>query len=320
MRRFVFLIACTIACTAAVASTGCRRRAAPPEPVEPVVVKAIDVRCPDLLLETREGGLDPDRWVAPTESERRALREAIGALLTGRSIEEARAHAKQASFEIVALPDEDALLVREAGKRRGGGAYVVRPKAENRLYVQAPHTFHDEGTLPLACELFARGRAAALFINTAHRYKAAAQTPGGSWPADVAHNRESLFHAATEALVRAPLPGGPRGVRVVQVHGFGEREGTGAIVISGGVRQANHPTVGRIASALSRVIDGGVLRFPDDHPELGATTNVQGSIVRESGGQFLHLEMAAPLRRALLSDPTYRASVLAALADAMEGA
>ncbi|MBI2392471.1 MAG: hypothetical protein HYV09_23000 [Deltaproteobacteria bacterium] len=316
MRRFVVLLACSVA----VSASGCRRRAAPPPQVEPVVVKAIDVRCPALLLEAREGGLDADRYVSPTEAERRGLREAISALLAGRSIEEARAHANHASFEIVPLPEDDALLLRESGKRRGGGAYLVRPESKNRLYVQAPHTFHDEGTLPLACELFARGRAAALFINTAHRYRAAAQTPGGNWPADVAHNRESLFQAATEAIVRAPLPGGPRAARVVQVHGFGEREGNGAIVISGGVRQANHPTVGRIASALSRVIDGGVLRFPDDHPELGATTNVQGAIVRESGGQFLHLEMAAPLRRALLSDPTYRASVLAALADAMEGA
>ena len=71
---------------------------------------------------------------------------------------------------------------------------------------------------------------------------------------------------------------------------------------------------------MSRVIDGGVMRFPDDHNELGATTNVQGAIVRDSGGQFLHIEMAATLRRDLLGNATVRANVLATLADAMEGA
>jgi hypothetical protein len=79
------------------------------------------------------------------------------------------------------------------------------------------------------------------------------------------------------------------------------------------------PIVTRVHTALKGVVNG-VARFPEESSELGATTNVQGVIVREAGGQFLHVEMAAPLRRDLLSNPTLRASVLSSLADALEGA
>jgi hypothetical protein len=299
---------------------GCKRKTVdtPTAKVEGRAVKALDVQCPAVLDATREGGLDEGRYVVPTEAERRAIREAVSLLLNGGADALAKANdvARAASFEAVEVREHGAVLLRETGNKRGGGAYLIRPGTQAKLFVQAPHTFYDEGTLPLGCELFSRSRAGALFINTSHRYKSAAPLPGGHYPADVAHARDSLFQAATEGLLRArPKP------TVVQVHGFGERENaTGAIVLSAGLRTPGHPMVSRVALALSRVIDGGVLRYPEDHNELGATTNVQGAIVRESGGQFLHIEMAAPLRRDLLGNPTVRANVMATLADAMEGA
>ncbi len=309
----------TLAVAASVAAVGCKRKPVlGTARVEVRAVKALDVTCPLVLDATREGGLDEGRYVVPTEAERRAIREAVSLLLDGGAETRSRARdvARAASYEIVDVPEKGAVLLREAGKKRGGGAYLIRPGTAAKVYIQAPHTFYDEGTLPLACELFERAHGGALFINTAHRYKSAAQLPGGHYPADVAHARDSLFQAATEGLLRAR----PKST-VVQVHGFGERESaTGAVVLSAGVRTPGHPVVARVALALSRVIDGGVLRFPDDHSELGATTNVQGAIVRESGGQFLHIEMAAPLRRDLLGNPTVRANVMATLADAMEGA
>lgn len=300
---------------------GCKRTPAPTAKVEERVVKAIDGRCPTALDGTREGGLDPDRYVVPTEAERHAIRDAVAILVEGAPDAVARASvaAKPASFEIVDVPEQGAVLLRESRTKRGGGAYLIRVGSKAHVFIQAPHTFYDEGTLPLGCELFERSRAGAFFINTSHRYKSAKQTAGGHFPADVAHAKDSLFQAATEGLLKAKSK--PAKIVVVQVHGFGEREaGNGAMVLSAGVRTPGHPVVARVALALSRVIDGGVLRFPEDHNELGATTNVQGAIVRESGGQFLHIEMGAPLRRDLLGNPTVRANVLATLADAMEGA
>jgi hypothetical protein len=59
---------------------------------------------------------------------------------------------------------------------------------------------------------------------------------------------------------------------------------------------------------------GKVERFPDESSELGATTNVQGALVRKSGGRFLHVEMSSDLRKKLLADGELRARYLEALA------
>ena len=87
--------------------------------------------------------------------------------------------------------------------------------------------------------------------------------------------------------------------------------------------QEPHPARGRATVSLPELRRGQVavcLATLMGRVPYGATTNVQGAIVREAGGQFLHVELAAPLRRALLDDATLRASFLATLADALEGA
>jgi hypothetical protein len=272
-----------------------------------------DIRCPGALLATREGGTDPDRYVQPSDVEREALRDGIATLTStdpsAATIAAASPSLAKAGYEAVPIEGTTSVLVRESGKKKGGGAYLVRPGGASKIVVQAPHTFFDEGTLPLACELFERTQAVALFIDTAHRYKAAPDAG-----ADVAHVSDSSFQSATQGLLRSR----PKAI-VVQLHGFAEREGGAAIVLSGGVKTMGVPLVTRVHTALKGVVNG-VARFPEESNELGATTNVQGVIVREAGGQFLHVEMAAPLRRDLLSNPTLRASVLSSLADALEGA
>jgi len=276
-----------------------------------------DARCPPSLIATRKGGSDPDRYVAPTDAERAALRDAIATLVRGGDGARARAakSAANAGFELADVPEiEGAVLVREvASRRRGGGAYVVRdPARMPDTLVQAPHTFFDEGTLALACELFHRTGARALFIDTAHRYKAALPDAHGEHPADVAHNAASLFQAATEgALSASPA------ATVVQLHGFAKRPGSTVIVSSGEKR--SDPLVARAAASLGRALGSGVKRYPDDAGELGATTNVQGAIVRQAGGRFLHVELDADLRRDLAGDASRRAAVLGAIAEALEG-
>lgn len=217
-------------------------------------------------------------------------------------------------FEIAPLEGwSDTVLLREAGdERRGGGAYVVRKGGASSLIVQAPHTFYDEGTFPLACELFHRTRARALFINTVHRYRGAAAGPDGKHPSDVAHAADSMFQALTEAAVDA-LPK----LVVVQLHGFAEREIPARAVVSAGTRRPGAGVVARGARALEDVVGPRVLRFPEDTGELGATTNVQGAIVRRAGGLFLHVEMAEGLRRDLLRDASLRGRALDAIGNSV---
>lgn len=288
---------------------------APPEVPMPKPPAFLD--CPAALVATRRGGSDADRYVVPTDAEREAFRDLVARIVgsgpTGRSA--AATLATSIGFEIVDVAEvPGAVLVRELpSKRRGGGAYILRLESASKLFVQAPHTFFDEGTLPLACELFARADARALFIDTAHRYKAADADEKGDHPADVAHAASSLFQAATEGALRAA----PQAT-VVQLHGFAARDAGTTVVVSGGERAPGNALVTRVAQALSGATQG-VRRFPEDTGELGATTNVQGAAVRKAGGQFLHVEMQSGLRRSMLSDAEMRGRFLGALAAAVGG-
>jgi hypothetical protein len=251
----------------------------------------------------------------PSDADRASIRAAAAAVLAAGDMATAAAHADTAGFELVAGAVEPrAVLLREQpAARRGGGAYVFRPGLDARLVVQAPHTFFDEGTLALACELFARAPVRALYVETAHRYRAADPTPDGAHPADVAHAPDSLFLAATEGLAAAL----PRAT-VVQLHGYADRDDGALAVVSAGERRPAPSFVTAVAAGLAAAVSGRVALFPDDTDELGATTNVQGPVVRGAGGRFVHVEMSAALRRALLADASLRNrffdALLAALA------
>ncbi len=260
--------------------------------------------CPPLLEETRQGGTRLGAYVEPSDDDRRAARAAAPKLL-------ANGGADLASFGFEEVPLEAwpgaALLREKPDRRRGGGAYVFRRGSTSTVVVMAPHTFFDEGTLPLACELFQRTHARALFVNTTHRYKSSPAGPDGKHPSDVAHAPTSIFQAMAEGVVEA-IPH----VTVVQLHGFANHEVAAKAVVSSGEKRVT-PLVARAAAALAAATGGAIAKYPDDTNELGATTNVQGAVVRRAGGRFLHVEMEDGLRRDLLADAALRAKVLNAL-------
>jgi hypothetical protein len=274
--------------------------------------------CPPQLTAARQGGSDADRYVVPSEAERAVLRQAISKLLAGGvgARAEASRIAAPIDFEIADVPDfGDTVLLRErASRRRGGGAYLFRTGtgAAAHPIVQAPHTFFDEGTLPLACELFERSGAQALFIETAHRYNAAGDDDAGRHPADVAHAADSFFHAATTAVLDAQPS-----ATVVQLHGFARRADGMRAVVSNGTRASDEPLVDRVAAALGSVVGSGIKTYPRDTKELGATQNVQGIAVRRAGGHFVHIELDATLRKDLADDAQLRSRAFGALAVAL---
>jgi len=203
------------------------------------------------------------------------------------------------------------VLLEDPARRRGAGAYLFRlgPPQPEEILLQAPHADYDVGTGDISAQLFFApppGNAPrALFLNTIHRYQV---TPGqrerrpGS-PADVAHNPDHLYAHATEAALTA----GP--MLVVQVHGFGTRSdddgddddvpaGT-TMIVSAGRETGSTPRSNAVAAALRRRFGDGVRRFPEDVSVLGATTNVQGRAARSRAGDFVHVEIAASLRKQL---------------------
>lgn len=274
--------------------------------------------CPAGLDSARRGGSDPDRYRVPRDADRAAMTDLIARLVTGGAAMRASLGAAAAAlgFSIDDVPEwPGTVLLRElpAG-RRGGGAYVLRLASASTLIVQAPHTFFDEGTLPLGCELFARANAAAFFIETAHRYKSAEVDEDGDHPADVAHASDSLFQAATEGLLRAM-----RNVTLVQVHGFASRESGAEIVLSAGTKRPTGDLLSRVQRALATLGLGRIARYPDESTELGATTNVQGALVRARGGRFLHAELSSGVRANLLANAELRARFFEALARSLAG-
>ena len=301
-----------------------RREPSPPSTVAAPVkahhdasVPPSNVDCPAGLVAARRGGAAPDRYIVPEVGERSGMAAIVARLM----VEGARARplveplAANIGFRIEDVPEiPGVVLLREVPTRpRGGGAYLLRLEPKSRIAVQAPHTFFDEGTLPLACELFRTASAAALFIDTAHRYKAAEVDENGDHPADVAHSTESLFHAATEGFLRSV-----QNATVVQLHGFAPRESGAAAVLSSGSTERAVPLVLRAQEMLAPVVPGRVARFPDEAGELGATTNVQGALVRATGGRFLHVELSAGLRKALLADGAMRMRVMVALSRSLD--
>jgi hypothetical protein len=270
-----------------------------------------DPNCPRELADARRDGTKPNIYVEPTDHERAVLGDAIAKLARGQSADGLDA----IGFEVVhPLSWPDVVLVREKGRLRGGGAYVVRTSSQSSLLVETPHTFFDEGTFPLGCEMFQRSAARALFINTTHRYKSAPKTADGRFPADVAHSATSLFHATTEALI-----GTQKNLNIVQLHGFSTREVDARAVVSSGERRPGVPWVAKAATSLSEIMAGKVLRYPEDTNELGATTNVQAMALRRAaGGKFLHVEMDDEMRRRLLNDPALRSRALDAIRAAID--
>jgi hypothetical protein len=225
-------------------------------------------------------------------------------------------------------------LREQPEQRRGAGAYIVRPGPRPddgpEIVLQAPHAYFDLGTGNLAAALFfgeeGRGRARALFTNTAHRYMGGgrptppAVAPGADAPdegdesdgpvdapADVAHTAEHGFQVATERIVRVLDY-----VAVIQLHGFADRPDQPEIILSSG---ADHVPahIATLASALGAIFER-VLRYPDDIAELGGVTNVQGRMLAQyPRAHFVHVELSGTTRRRLGRTP----ALLARFADAL---
>ncbi len=226
----------------------------------------------------------------------------------------------QAYWALLELPEQP----------RGAGAYIFRvapadaaADAAAEILLEAPHNYFDERTGQLGAQLFffppPGARPRAFFTNTIHRYQSA---PGKKLkqknsPADVAHNPEHGYSTATEAFARAL---GGR-VLVIQLHGFAGQPGAGeddeesaatpteiSMVVSAGDKQASSPRSAALAAALARAFGTGVKRYPEDVKVLGATTNVQGRLLRSvQGAEFVHIEMSAELRKSFTSDAAQRA-------------
>ncbi len=232
------------------------------------------------------------------------------------------------TLELWTIEGHRTWVVREPATRRGGaGIYLVRAEPLTpgpQVVLEAPHVYFDLHTQIIAANAFFAGDAApalrGLFTNSLHRYQQTAdeRERRAVNPADVGHNPNHLYQAATAAA----LTGGP--VAIVQLHGFDgelrddDRTAGTAVIVSAGQRGGSTPQSTAAAQAIAAALRVVVARFPEDTDVLGGTTNVQGRLVDSAtGASFVHIEMAAGLRRALASDRNRCAALGKAVVEAL---
>jgi len=229
--------------------------------------------------------------------------------------------ATPAGFSASASSHDRVWLLGESEENRQGAAIVaLRAESESRVLLEAPHTFFDSGTLPLAVGLFEHLQARALIFNTVHRARTAENRTdlpreqvmqlarSGTLASDAAHQRGALFSVAHQTLV-ATRPG----TITVQVHGFRDRRVPRWDAVISGARSGTdvRPLVDQLRHALPKYRFGA---FPRDSRDLGATRNVQGRLSHELSAPFVHMELSSSLRKALLDS----GELLHALATAID--
>jgi len=260
--------------------------------------RALRARIDDL----RRGGRDRVAYLPPNEEEAASYARWLRTVALAARDGTAPPTEAPPGFRVEVLPAApDFLIISEQdGARRGAGVVVLRRGPARAVLVEAPHTFFDQGTLPLAVIGFAEHAARGLVVNTVHRFR------GPEALSDVAHADASFFLLAHEVLLEA-FPA----ILCIQLHGFSDERAPGAsVILSAAGSSATPPTAG-----VAAAIGGGVRVFPDDIGDLGGTTNVQGGASRRAGAPFMHVEIARSLRDRLASDDALARRLVAALLD-----
>lgn len=213
---------------------------------------------------------------------------------------------QQLGFGITQLAAGDTswLVLRESpGHCRGQGLYLLRQGVAAGLLLQVPHGYFDRHTDDIAAGLL-QAPVRAIALNTVPRRYT---QQGMKVDADLAHRTDSLFTALTRAFAQV-YPAG----RLLQLHGFSPAKRktaaghSAAVIVSAGTAWPT-PASTAVAACLQSLLDNPVRLYPRDVRELGATTNVQGQLLRGlAHNGFVHVEMSSRLRQRLRSDGQLR--------------
>ncbi len=245
-------------------------------------------------------GATGGRYRSSSRDARRDLADAVRAVAESR-LDDARRLLDRQGYRIRELGDVRLLVPAELPDGRGWGLYAVRP-AGLPVAVEVPHPRADLDTERVGAELAERLGARYLLVAGARRDR-----DGGD--ADVAHRAESVF-AAVHAMLAE------QGVPAVQVHGFAQDSSPGNDVVVSPGSAALSPLVLGVADMTA----GAGLRTCrvrlQECGRLEGRTNAQARASAETDADFVHLELAPPLRE----NPERRRVVVDAVARAVTGA
>ncbi len=261
-----------------------------------------------------------DVYVPATEQQLQQAEAAFETLLEnpGAMVGAAATLWKDLGFTVTSVASGGAtwIVLRESpGQCRGQGLYLVRQGAAAGLLLQVPHGYFDQYTDDIAAGLL-QAPIRAIAFNTVPRHYT---QHGMRIDADFAHRADNLFSPLARAFVRV-YPSG----RLVQLHGFDPAKRdtaagrSAAVIVSSGTAWPT-PASTAVANCLQPLLDDPVRLYPRDIRELGATTNLQGRLLRERGHNgFVHVELSRALRGRLRNEAPLRSSLGACLYHGME--
>ncbi len=208
------------------------------------------------------------------------------------------------------------IVLREsAAQCRGQGIYLVRRDSAAALLLQIPHGYFDKYTDDIAVKMLQMPMRAAAFNTVPRHYRSDIR----KIDADLAHRDHTIFNAFTQAFADAY----PQG-RLIQLHGFSAAKrktmaGQSAVaIVSAGTRLPTSSSVA-VATCLASLLDDPVRLYPLEVEELGATTNIQGQLLRGRGHNgFVHVETSLALRERLRREAPVRAGFAACLSKGLE--
>lgn len=244
------------------------------------------------------------RFSPPDRAEREALAEGVALYVDGERTK-AASRLAEVDFGVRVVRDGPGRRYAEIADRtdetrRGWGRVYIDLDTAPRYSVQVPHPVADAYTDRLGAGVLRAAPGGVLVIAGAHR------RAGEGDAADVAHRRDTVFHAITVELVARGIPG-------IQVHGFADSSVPGRdVVVSTGAGDAARPQGRTLADALD---DDGfrVCRAWVDKCPLEGRNNKQGRLAAAEDVPFLHVEVS----RAVRGDAARTARAVAAMATAV---
>ncbi|MEU1463040.1 hypothetical protein ABZ467_20580 [Streptomyces sp. NPDC005727] len=233
----------------------------------------------------------PDRtFLPPGRADREDIAEAIGLLLDGHR-DRAERRLAQRDFTVRTLVDrayghryaEVADRTDTAVTPRGWGRVYVDLEHRPSWSVQVPHPVSDHGTEQLGVRVLRGSPGGVLVIAGAHRKS------GSDDSADVAHRRDTVFHAICAELARRGMPG-------IQLHGFAASSAPGYDVIASTGAGSEGRQEGRELADRLRGRDFRVCRAWVRSCPLEGRTNLQGRVADAEDVSFLHVEFSPEVR------------------------
>ncbi|MFF1376172.1 hypothetical protein [Streptomyces sp. NPDC058308] len=185
---------------------------------------------------------------------------------------------------------------------RGWGRVYVDLDSPARWSVQIPHPVADRDTERLGAELMRRSPGGVLVLAGAHR------DAGRGDSADVAHRRDTVFHAVCDELVRRGLPG-------LQLHGMADDTAPDHDVVASTGRGREARTEGRALADALREQGWDVCRAWARSCPLAGRSNVQGRAASARDVPFLHVEFGPRIRE----DSAHARAVVGELAKVTRG-